>query len=114
MKIATAIRATVFTALLASFTLAFAQDPAPRNRRPTIPKSISETKAPHSRPLISRRTLRMIGIWRGKFAKLSLTTSLSRPTPTTSKSSCRTDKSPFAGPFVPKTRNAVPKPPQPQ
>ncbi len=63
MKIATAIRATVFTALLASFTLAFAQDPAPqqppadnskvnqRDQSPSQPTADQQKNAPNDREM---------------------------------------------------------------
>ena len=63
MKIATAIRVTVFTALLASFTLAFAQDPAPqqppadnskvnqRDQSPSQPTADEQKNAPNDREM---------------------------------------------------------------
>jgi osmotically-inducible protein OsmY len=63
MKIATAIRVTVFTALFASFTLAFAQDPAPqqppadnskinqRDQSPSQPTADQQKNAPNDRDM---------------------------------------------------------------
>ena len=87
MKIATAIRVTVFAGAASIVHVGICTGPAPQQPPAGNSKVNQRDQSPQQPTADQRRTRRMIARWRGRFIKLSSTTSLSRLTPITSKSS---------------------------